>query len=209
MTAERRRYDSPLRAAQAESTRAAVLAAATRLFQEQGWNGTGMRDVARAAHVSIETVYSGFGSKAELLKQAIDVAVVGDIAPVPLADRDDFQRLAAGTVTERAEAAAQMLIAIRVRTARLRRVLDQAASGDPQLAEMLANTHASERESVRQGAVAVARRDVSDHDVDSLFGILSTEVFLLLTETRGWDLATYHAWAVRLIRTVLNLEGAN
>ncbi len=106
---------------------------------------------------------------------------------------------------ERAEAAAQILIAIRLRTAKLRRVLDQAASGDPQLAEMLANTHASERESVRQGAVAVARRDVTDHEVDALFAVLSTEVFLLLTETRGWDLPTYHAQMVRLIRAILNV----
>lgn len=62
---------------QAEQTRATVIAAATRLFIEQGWNGTGMREVAKAARVSIETVYANFGSKAELLKQAIDNAVAG------------------------------------------------------------------------------------------------------------------------------------
>lgn len=203
---QRRRYESPLRAAQAESTRAAVLEAATSLFEERGWNGTGIRDVAKAAHVSVETVYAGFGSKAELFRQALDVAVVGDTAPIPLADREEFLRLIEGTAAERAEAAALVMIAVRLRTARLRRVLDQAASGDPQLREVLANTHVSERESVRQGAVAVARREVSDHDVDALFAVLSTEVFLLLTETRGWDLPTYQSWAVRLISTILNLE---
>jgi AcrR family transcriptional regulator len=209
MAEGRRRYESPLRAAQAESTRSAVLAAATALFEERGWNGTGMRDVAKAAQVSIETVYSGFGSKAELFRQALDVAVVGDTAPVPLADRGDFRRLAEGTAAERAEAAANVLIMIRLRTARLRRVLNQAASGEPQLHEVLANALESERESVRQGAAAVARRDVSDHDVDTLFAVLSTEVFLLLTETRGWDLPTYQSWTVHIIRTVLNSDGAN
>jgi len=59
----RRRYSSPLRAAQAGQTRLAIIAAASRLFAEKGWSGTGMRDVARAAQVSVETVYANFGSK--------------------------------------------------------------------------------------------------------------------------------------------------
>jgi AcrR family transcriptional regulator len=202
---QRRRYESPLRAAQAESTRAAVLAAATELFEERGWNGTGMRDVAKAAHVSVETVYAGFGSKTELFRQALDVAVVGDTAPVPLADREDFRRLVEGTAAVRVDAAVEIVIAIRLRTARLRRVLNEAATGDPQLREVLANTHDSEWESVRQATVAVARRDVSDQDVDTLFAVLSTEVFLLLTESRGWDLPTYRAWAAQISHTVLNL----
>jgi AcrR family transcriptional regulator len=209
MTSQRRRYQSPLRAAQAETTRAAVLAAATRLFENRGWNGTSMRDIATAAHVSVETVYSAVGSKVELLRQALDVAVVGDDAPVALADRSEFRRLTDGDFTERAEAAAQILGAVRVRTARLRGVLAQAAGGDAQLTDMLANSHASERESVRQGAAAVAQRDVTDREVDALFGILSTEVFLLLTGTCGWDLPAYQAEMARLIRAVLAPDGAN
>ncbi|MGH3179671.1 MAG: TetR/AcrR family transcriptional regulator, partial [Streptosporangiaceae bacterium] len=41
------------------------------------------REVARAAGVSVETVYASFRSKGDLLLAAIDVAVVGDAAPVP------------------------------------------------------------------------------------------------------------------------------
>jgi AcrR family transcriptional regulator len=206
---DRRRYESPLRSAQAQRTRATVLAAATRLFEERGWNGTAMRDVAKAAHVSVETVYAGFGSKTALLKEALDVAVVGDVEPVPLAERDDFRRLAEGSAATRAAAAAQILVVIRQRTARLRRVLQQAASGDPQLRQVLAESLASERESVRQGALAVAQRDVSDEDVDALFAMLSTEVFLILTETRGWDVTAYESWAAQTVRSVLNIRGEN
>jgi AcrR family transcriptional regulator len=176
----RRRYESPLRAAQAEQTRATVVAAATRLFIERGWNGTGMRDVAREARVSVETVYANFGSKAELLKQALDVAVVGDAAPVPLADRDDFRRLG--------------------------RVLNQAAGSDPQLSQVLADSWRTERESVRQGVAAVAQRPVPDEDVDALFAILSSEVFLLLTEARGWTVPMYQSWVVRTLCLHLSLK---
>jgi AcrR family transcriptional regulator len=209
MTADpgRRRYESPLRAAQAERTRAIVIAAATRLFIERGWNGTGMRDVAKAAHVSIETVYANFGSKAELLKQALDVAVVGDVQPVALADRDHFRRLGEGPAAERAKATALFLVTMHQRTARLRRVLNQAAGGDSQLSQLLADSLADERESVRQGVAAVARRAVSDEDVDALFAILSTEVFLLLTEARGWSIPQYQSWVARTVCAILCLEG--
>jgi AcrR family transcriptional regulator len=202
----RRRYESPLRAAQAEQTRATVVAAATRLFIERGWNGTGVRDVAREARVSVETVYANFGSKAELLKQSLDVAVVGDAAPVPLADRDDFRRLGQGTAMERAEAAGQLLATMRQRTARLRRVLNQAAGSDPQLTQVLADSFRTERESVRQGVAAVAQRPVPDEDVDALFAILSSEVFLLLTEARGWSVPMYQSWVVRTLRLHLSLK---
>ncbi|HEY7276623.1 MAG TPA: helix-turn-helix domain-containing protein [Trebonia sp.] len=202
----RRRYESPLRAAHAEQTRATVVAVATRLFIERGWNGTGVRDVAREAHVSVETVYANFGSKAELLKQALDVAVVGDAAPVPLADRDDFRRLGQGTATERATAAGQLLATMRQRTARLRRVLNQAAGSDPQLSQLLADSLRTERESVRQGVAAVAQRPVPDEDVDALFAVLSSEVFLLLTEARGWSVPMYQAWVARTVCQHLNLK---
>jgi AcrR family transcriptional regulator len=44
---QRRKYRSPFRAAQAGQTRTAIITAASRLFAENGWSGTGMRDIAR------------------------------------------------------------------------------------------------------------------------------------------------------------------
>ena len=96
-TERKRSYRSPRRVEQAAQTRAAVLEAATRLFAERGWAGTGMRDVAREAGVAVETVYANFRSKPELLIAAVDVSVVGDDAPVALADREVFLVLGHGT----------------------------------------------------------------------------------------------------------------
>ena len=83
-----------------------MLAAATSLFAERGWSATGMRDIAKEAGVSVETVYASFGSKTELLLAAIDVGVVGDDAPVPLSQRPEFAALATGPIGDRIDAAA-------------------------------------------------------------------------------------------------------
>ena len=37
--------------------------------------------------MSVETIYNGFGSKKALLREAMDVAVVGDTEPIPYAER--------------------------------------------------------------------------------------------------------------------------
>lgn len=83
----KRRYRSPHRAAQAESTREAVLQAAGRLFVERGYIGTSVDAIAGAAGVSRATVFASGKSKPALLKAAYDVALVGDAAPVALPDR--------------------------------------------------------------------------------------------------------------------------
>lgn len=69
----------------------------------------GDADIAQAAQVSLETVFANFGSKAALLKHALDVAVVGDDEPAPLLDRPQFRELAEGDLQDRAQAAGYLL----------------------------------------------------------------------------------------------------
>ena len=52
-----------LRARQAQLTRDEILGAARRLFAEQGYSRTSVRDIAEAAGVSAQTVYDSIGSK--------------------------------------------------------------------------------------------------------------------------------------------------
>src|SRR2546421_2312680 len=126
----KRRYSSPLRAAQAGRTRAQVLTAAAACFEESGWAGTTVAVIAERAGVAVETVYSAFGSKKQLLREVIDVAVVGDTAPVPLAEREVFSRLGEGTRDARIDAGIQMLTDIHERIARLWRTVGEAAASD-------------------------------------------------------------------------------
>ena len=73
-----RPYRSPLRASAAAATRAAVLDAALRLFEERSYAGAAVADIAAAAGVAVNTVYASVGGKPQLL-----VALITDVAGDP------------------------------------------------------------------------------------------------------------------------------
>lgn len=199
----RRAYRSPRREQQAAETRALVVAAAARLFGEHGWAATGMREVARAAGVSVETVYASFRSKADLLRAAIDVAVVGDSAPVPLDQRPEFAALGSGTRRQRAHATARLVTGINQRTAGVVLALREAAASDPELAEWMREREQRRRINVGQGAALVAGRAVAPEEVDGLWAVLAVEVYQLLTELRGWTPQQYEMWLADVLDRLL------
>src|SRR5688572_4513024 len=65
-----------------ESTRERLLAAATDVFSERGYDGAGVAEIARRAGLTTGAIYSNFSGKAELLLEAIDVRA-----------EDEFERL--------------------------------------------------------------------------------------------------------------------
>jgi AcrR family transcriptional regulator len=198
-----RAYRSPRREQQAAETRVMVVAAAARLFGERGWAATGMRDVARAAGVSVETVYASFRSKGDLLLAAIDVAVVGDTAHIPVNQRPEFAALGSGTRRERAHASARLVTGINQRTAGVILALREAAASDPELAERMREREQRRRINVEQGAALVAGRTVTAEEVDGLWAVLTVEVYQLLTGLRGWTPQQYESWLADVIERLL------
>lgn len=205
-TPSTRRYDSTRRQLMAEQTRADVLAAAMQLFVERGWAGTSVRDVARAAGCSVETIYASVGSKRELLKVALDIAVVGDDEPVALLERPAFRGVQRGSVSERATAAAGLIASIYRRTARLDRVLEQASSSDAELAELWRRDRANYRASSRALLTAVADRPVADTEVDAMAAVLGSAVYFTLTYESGWSDEQYQTWAADVMLRLLDVE---
>src|SRR3954451_20182770 len=70
-----------------------ILAAASELFVADGYAATTMAAVASRAGVAVQSLYLRFGGKLQVLRAALDAAIVGDTAPVPLLERDWFARL--------------------------------------------------------------------------------------------------------------------
>lgn len=190
----RRAYESPRRRQQAAETRAAILSAATRLFGDRGWATTAMRDIARDAGVAVETVYSNFGSKGDLLMAAIDVAVVGDAAPVPLDQRSEFTALGRGTRAQRTRAAARLVTEIHQRTAGVNSALREAARCDDALDRLMREREAGRRANVADGLALMLGRPAPEGEVDSFWAVLDVGVYRLLTDIRGWSAEQYETW---------------
>ena len=192
--APKRQYSSARRSQQAAETRAVVLDAARTLFAEKGWSATGMRDVARSAGVSVETVYGNFGSKTDLLLATIDIAVVGDHEPVALAERSEFAALGRGDLRERAAAGARLTRAVYERTYALNRALDEGAHANADLAARVRDAEKRRRKNVEQAATLVAGRKLSKVEYDGLWALASPQVYGLLTERAGWTAQQYESW---------------
>src|SRR5689334_1169393 len=74
-TRKKRVYQSPGREAQAAETKKRVLAAAKKLFQEEGFEFVTIDKVAKAAEVSSPTIYALFQSKRGMLRALMDEAL--------------------------------------------------------------------------------------------------------------------------------------
>ncbi len=76
-------------------TRERILGAAAALFREQGFNGTGMQELARAVGLTKSALYHHFPSKHALLSEIVELAVERATpplraiaeAPLPAAER--------------------------------------------------------------------------------------------------------------------------
>jgi AcrR family transcriptional regulator len=189
----RRRYSSQLREQQAGQTRAQVLAAAAELFEESGWAGTTVAAIARQAGVAVETVYSNFGSKKELLRKIVDVAVVGDTEPIPLAERTVFTRLGEGERGARIDAGLAMLADIQARIAKLWRTVGEAAASDSEIDEWRLRWEEARRVDVRRSVELILEEPIDDAVLDLLWGIFSHEMYAMLVFDRGLDREQYTA----------------
>jgi AcrR family transcriptional regulator len=201
----RRRYSSRLRQQQAGQTRDQVLAAAAELFERSGWAGTTVAAIAGHAGVAVETVYSGFGSKKQLLRAVVDFAVVGDAEPVPLADRDVFTSLGEGERERRIAAGIEMLTDIHVRLARLWRTVGEAAASDDEIDGWRKRWDAGRRVDVRRSVELVLDEEIDDVTLDLLWGVFSPEVYGMLVLDHGLDRAQYTA---RMRAAVVGLTSA-
>ena len=151
-----RRYHAPRRAAAAAQTREAILHAAKDQFETHGWAATTVAAVAANAAVSPKTVQALFGTKAALLAAAVDYAIAGDVAEVPIIARQSARSV------ESAPAAAAMLdrhadhvVAINARSAGLAQVVESAAISSQLVAGLWEQMTANRRSGARWAATTL------------------------------------------------------
>lgn len=199
MSSATRNYSSERRRRQAEQTRADVLHAAIKLFSASGWSKTTLAAIAAEAGVAVETVYSGFGSKKNLLREALDVSIVGDTLPVPLAERPEYQRLGEGSRAQRARAGARLHRATMDRVARLWQTAREAAAADPEVAAWCRDMEQTRRDQLADALQLMLGERVDGRPLDLIWGLLTPEVYLKLTDERDWTAHVYEQWIARAV----------
>src|SRR3954451_9306049 len=195
MSDRKRVYNSPLRAEQAQRTRAAVLDAAGRCFVGKGYAATTMKDVAAEAGVSVQTVF-GPGGKGSLVLGRRARAVVGDDDDIPFRQRALFERVVAAP--ERADklaAGREMTRTYVPLTTPILQVFADAAAGDAEIAEAWAEYERRRLQDARLliGSLEPWLRPGLDVDraTEIFWALFSHVPIAKLLNERGWTVEEY------------------
>jgi AcrR family transcriptional regulator len=187
----RRPYRSERRREQAQQTRARVLDAAARLFDERGYDSATIAAIAAEAGVSPETVYARFTNKRRLLGELIERAVRGD-DPAPVPEQAGHRAVTASTDrSEQLELFAADVARRLERVGPLIAVIDE-ARGDPELAELYQRLHADRRRNLAHLVAALGIE--SEAAVETVWALASPELHRLLTRTGGWTRERFCDW---------------
>ena len=143
--------------------------------------------------MSVETIYKGFGSKKALLRQAMDVAIVGDAEPIPYVDRPEFAALGEGTPDERIAHGMAVVAEVHERSAGIWQAIVEAASADPEVDEWRLTMEANRRIDVRRSVELVLGEKVDDAVVTMLWVLYSPETYRKLVIDDGMSRAEYEA----------------
>ena len=173
------------------ATRERILTAATALFVRDGYLATTTAAIAAEAGVAVQSLYLRFGSKLAMLKAALDVAVVGDLEPVPLLQRGWVRRLAE---TQDGPAAVDLFVGeigrLLGRTYPIYAVVRAAAASEA--AELLAENKRQRYEGIRTVAEELSHKPgfatgISvDTAADLMYSLISEDHYGLLVADRGW-----------------------
>ena len=173
-----------------------------------------MRAVAAEADVSVPTIESLFGTKARLLKAAIDVAIAGDDEPVAVLDRP-WARAAEGTTSlgEFLALTAEAITVAQQRSSGLVLAVFEGSSRDTELAElrdqMVAQREATAAWVVREMTRLAPLRSGCglDEAVDVVWLLMDPAVFSRLTRQRGWTRERDRRWMAEALARLIVISG--
>jgi AcrR family transcriptional regulator len=173
----------------------------TALFDERGYALTTIEAIAAQADVAVETVYSRFRNKANLLEAILEPAIVGSDD-----GRDLFDRPEIAEIRARKDQRTQLRLLARFsrgileRTATAHRILQSAAASDPTAAQL------QRRDTKRRGDTQRAyidmlltngplRDGLTSEDAAATYSALANpSTYALLVAERGWTADHFEHW---------------
>jgi AcrR family transcriptional regulator len=191
-----------LRERRARLTQDEILQSARRLFAERGYARTSVRDIARAAGVSAQTVYDSVGSKQALVARLNDlIDTEAGIAAIA--------RAAAESADPREVAATQARVtrSILEHSGDIIHALVTGAAAEPELAAVLEEGQRRHLEGARMVVGLLQREGALRPDVDdpveTLAALADVRVALVLRENYGWSLDRIESWIASASRALL------
>jgi AcrR family transcriptional regulator len=197
----KRPYESPRRRAQAEATRADILAAAQRLFEANGYAATTMTDIAKEAGVALKTVYLAVQTKSGLLRTLWNQLLRGHDSDRPVAEQGWYLAVLDEQDPERQlRLNAHNSATGKKRISPILEVIRSAAASDPDVAALWqriqSEYHANQRaivERLHQRGHLQPQLDVKQA-TDILWTINHPNTWHLLVVDQGWTPDQYEQW---------------
>ena len=197
----KRRYNSPRRQEQAAATRRAILAAAQRLLERDGYPATTMDAIAAEAGVALKTIYVAFETKSGMLRALWDLLLKDDQDDTAVAERPWYRE-----VIEEPDPERQLRInarnsrIVKLRIAGLLEVIRDAAPIDSDTAALWALIQTDFYDNQRAITASLDQKHAlrADLDVSRAADILWTlnhpNVWFLLVGERGWTPEQFEQW---------------
>lgn len=206
----RRTYSSRLREEQARHTRIRVLEAAQRRFTAAGYAATTVESIAREAGVAVDTVYTIFRTKRDLLAQLAYFRAAGNDEPVAVIDQAGPQAVRHETDQRRQLAMfANGVTGIIERVRPVDDILRSAGAVDAKVAALRARIQEERFGSIRTFAGWLAkhgplRAGISTSDAATIiWALTSPEVHQLFCDERGWSRSRYVRWLAESLTATL------
>jgi AcrR family transcriptional regulator len=200
MTRERQAHDPPrsLRARQAALTRDLIVRAAARVFEDNGYRGARIEDIAASAGVAYPTVYKAFSNKRNLLAATVQRAMTGGAD-----DRIDRQRWFTEPLNEPDPRRQLRLVArnarrLHERAGRLLEVVRAAARTDAHIDTIWREINDERLARARRTATNLGRktqtRGTVAHGARTLWTLTLPEIYVAQVHSGGVTPAAYERW---------------
>lgn len=206
----RRRYQSPLRQAQATETRQRGLGAARHLFLTHGYGMTTVAAIAHEAGLATQTVYATFGSKRAILTALLDLAIGGNEQPLGMLERPGPRRMRDEPEQRRQlTMLAHGIAEILDRAGPIFAVMRGAAAADLEIAALYERLQDERRRNMTTVVEWVAAngplRDnlTVAEGADIVWTLTSADVHQMLTVERGWTAEQYARWLTDTLAATL------
>lgn len=192
---------TPNRAARARATRRRIIETSTRLFTTDGYASTTMERIAAQSGVAVQTMYYTFGTKGQVLCEAMEFAGAGEHDAVPVPQRSwMIEALATESPHRSLALGVEHGVDIYTRAAPLWPAVNAAAVADPAVEKYWRGVNSGRRAGMRRLVARIFELDglQTGLDVetatDIMFVLNGHATFQGLVIEADWILPTYKSW---------------